>query len=102
MRSLLGGTFFKADIECNLVSAWLSPAFAVINPILEEGSFVQLATALERRQPKLTPLWLGALMTGLARSGLRDIRNGLTAIDLTQLRGRGTTNCFITPKPGVA
>lgn len=29
MRSLLCGTFFNIDIECNLVSAWLDPASAI-------------------------------------------------------------------------
>ncbi|KAJ5428840.1 hypothetical protein N7445_010294 [Penicillium cf. griseofulvum] len=31
MRSLLYSTFFNPAIECNLVSAWLNPAFAIID-----------------------------------------------------------------------
>ncbi|KAE8344077.1 hypothetical protein BDV24DRAFT_149326 [Aspergillus arachidicola] len=102
MRSLLGSTFFETGIECNLVSAWLNPAFAVINPILENGNLAQLATILGRRRPQLAPRWLSAIMTGIARSELRDIRNGLTAIDLHAAAWTGTTNSFISLKPGVA
>lgn len=36
MRSLLYSTFFNANIEYNLVSAWLNLAFAVIDPILRK------------------------------------------------------------------
>ncbi|KAE8318849.1 hypothetical protein BDV41DRAFT_589613 [Aspergillus transmontanensis] len=92
MRSLLGSTSFETGIECNLVSARLNPAFAVINPILENGNLVQLATILGRRRPQLAP----------PRSELHDIRDGLTAIDLHAAAWTGTTNSFISLKPGVA
>ncbi|KAK6823827.1 hypothetical protein RU639_006509 [Aspergillus parasiticus] len=82
--------------------AWLNPAFAVINPILENGNLVQLATILGRRRPQLAPRWLGAIMTGIARSELRDIRDGLTAIDLHAAAWTGTKHSFISLKPGVA
>ncbi|KJK62961.1 hypothetical protein P875_00034190 [Aspergillus parasiticus SU-1] len=84
------------------LSAWLNPAFAVINPILENGNLVQLATILGRRRPQLAPRWLGAIMTGIARSELRDIRDGLTAIDLHAAAWTGTKHSFISLKPGVA
>lgn len=38
MRSLLCSTFFNAEIECNLVSAWLNPAFAIINQLIQEDN----------------------------------------------------------------
>lgn len=33
LRSILCSTFFNPDIECNLVSAWLNPALAILNSI---------------------------------------------------------------------
>lgn len=38
LRSLLCSTFFNPDIECNLASAWMNPAFATINSILPRKS----------------------------------------------------------------
>ncbi|KAE8330805.1 hypothetical protein BDV39DRAFT_190397 [Aspergillus sergii] len=86
---LLSGRLASLPIPKLFANAWLNPAFSVINPILENGNL-------------LAPLWLGAIMTGIARSELRDIRNGLTAIDLHAAAWTGTTNSFITLKPGVA
>ena len=71
IRSVLYSTFFNPDIECNLASAWLNPAFAVIGSISpRERSLVAL---LANRQPQLGALWLGAVFTDLARSILRDV-----------------------------
>lgn len=44
VRSLFCSTFFNPDIECNLVSAWLNPAFAVLELIRE--SEISVATLL--------------------------------------------------------
>ncbi|RAL17789.1 uncharacterized protein BO97DRAFT_430721 [Aspergillus homomorphus CBS 101889] len=84
MRSLLCGTFFNADIECNLVSAWLNPAFAIIDPL---------------RDPKLGSLWLGASLVGIVKSTLRDIRIGLTALNLNAGAWTGTEQSFLTSQP---
>jgi hypothetical protein len=102
MRSLLCSTFSNADIECNLVSAWLNPAFAVIDPILRNGDMPKLAAVLGRRQPRLATLWLGAIIMGMAKSELRDIKNGLTATDLHAAAWTGTTQSFITLNPGAS
>ncbi|KAJ6038940.1 hypothetical protein N7460_007306 [Penicillium canescens] len=98
LRSLLCSTFFNADIECNLVSAWLNPAFAVIDSIHERK--ISVATLLANRQPRLGILWLGAILTDLANSVLRDIRAGMTALDLTASAWAGTTQTFLTSKMG--
>ncbi|GIK04879.1 hypothetical protein Aspvir_008977 [Aspergillus viridinutans] len=101
LRSVLCGTFFNADIECNLVSAWLNPAFAVLDPLIEEDKVPMLTKILTSRQPNLGSLWLGAMLAGIAKSTLRDIRTGLTAIDLTAAAWTGTDQSFITLEPGV-
>lgn len=98
LRSLLCSTFFNPDIECNLVSAWLNPAFAIVNSISPRQS--SLAALLANRQPRLGILWLGAILTDLARSILRDIRAGMTALDLPASAWTGTTQTFLTCNMG--
>lgn len=94
LRSLLCSTFFNPDIECNLVSAWLNPAFAVLDSISLKKNAV--AALLTNRQPRLGILWLGAILTDLANSVLRDIRAGLVALDLPASAWSETTQTFLT------
>lgn len=98
MRSLLHSTFFNAEIECNLVSAWLNPAFAIIDRLVQEDNQSMLANFLARRQPRLGCLWLGAVLVGIAKSTLRDIRIGLTALELNAAAWTGIEQSFITGK----
>lgn len=102
MRSLLCSTFFNADIECNLVSAWMNPAFAIINPLVQEEIFTMLTKFLVRRSPKLGSLWLGAALVGIARSSLRDIRIGLMVLELNASAWTEVEQSFITRCPCVS
>ncbi|KAJ5884770.1 hypothetical protein N7495_009280 [Penicillium taxi] len=94
LRSLLVSTFFNPEIECNLASAWLNPAFAVIDSIQSTGG--SLATFLAKRQPRLGILWLGAIITDVADSVLSATRNGRTALDISASVWTGTTQTFLT------
>ncbi|GLA34046.1 hypothetical protein AnigIFM63309_004073 [Aspergillus niger] len=94
LRSILCSTFFNKDIECNLVSAWLNPAFAILNSISSKNK--STAAFLVNRQPRLGILWLGALLTDLAKSILRDVRAGMTALDLPASAWTETTQSFLT------
>ncbi|PWY96539.1 hypothetical protein BO94DRAFT_481421 [Aspergillus sclerotioniger CBS 115572] len=98
LRSLLCSTFFNPDIECNLISAWLNPAFAIIDSVSPTKGL--LATFLATRQPRLGALWLGAILTDVAKSVLRDIRTGMTALDLAASAWTGTRQTFLTSKMG--
>ncbi|KAJ5333011.1 uncharacterized protein N7506_006794 [Penicillium brevicompactum] len=89
VRSLFCSTFFNPDIECNLVSAWLNPAFAVLELIRESEI-----------SPRLGILWLGATLAGLATPFLRDIRTGMTALDLAASAWSGTASTFLTSEMG--
>jgi len=100
LRSLLCSTFFNPDIECNLVSAWLNPAFAVLDSISHRKSY--LAILLANRQPRVGILWLGAILTDLDKSILRDIRMGMTALDLSASAWTGTTQTFLTAQIGTS
>ncbi|KAE8395986.1 hypothetical protein BDV23DRAFT_65603 [Aspergillus alliaceus] len=102
VRSLLCSTFFNADIECNLVSAWLNPAFTIIDPLLQANDMPMLVKVLASREPKFGSLWLGAIIMGIAKSAIQDIRTGLTALDLHAAAWTGTDQSFITLKPGIS
>ncbi|KAJ5215018.1 hypothetical protein N7468_010697 [Penicillium chermesinum] len=98
LRSLLHSTFFNPDVKCNLVSAWLNPAFAVVNSVSSKDSSV--VALLANRQPQLGILWFGATLVGLAKSVLRDIRIGLMALDLPASAWTETTQTFLTSEVG--
>ncbi|KAJ5923907.1 hypothetical protein N7466_008094 [Penicillium verhagenii] len=98
MSSLLASTFFNANIECNLASAWLNPAFAVLHSILSKKILV--AAFLANRQPRLGILWLGATLMNLAYPMWRDVRTGLSSMDLEASAWTGITQTFMTSKVG--
>lgn len=97
LRSLLCSTFFNPLVQCNLVSAWLNPAFAIINSIVPES---ELATFPTNRKPSIGILWLGAILTYQAKSVLRDTRMGMMALDLPASAWARTTQTFLTCKMG--
>lgn len=100
LRSLLCSTFFNPDIECNLVSAWLNPAFAILDSISPNKSL--LATFLSNRNPRLGILWLGAILTGLDKTIVRDTRAGMTALDLPASAWTKTAQTFLTSRMGTS
>ena len=95
LRSLLCSTFFNPDIECNLVSAWLNPAFAVLDSI-SPANPASMAALLSKRQPPLGVLWLGAVCSDVAKPVLRDIRAGMVALDLPSSAWTGIPQTFLT------
>lgn len=102
MRSLLCSTFFDARVECNLVSAWINPAFVVIDPLVKEESFIMLAKVLAKHDPELASLWFGAILVRTARSILQNIRIGLTALELNASAWTRIEQSFITGKANIS
>ena len=100
LRSLLRCTFFNPNIECNMVSAWLNPAFAVLTSVSPKLDNDALANILINRNPRLGLLWLGAMFTGLATPILRESKSGMAAIDLLTSAWTETTHTFLTSKMG--
>jgi hypothetical protein len=96
LQSLLCSTFFEPDVECNLVSPWLNPAFEIINPLIGKQEYVTIVNILANRRPRLAPLWLGAVIMGVAKSTLVEIRIGLVAIDYHAVAWTDTIQSFIT------
>ncbi|KAJ5505033.1 hypothetical protein N7463_007907 [Penicillium fimorum] len=87
-------------IECNLVNAWLNPAFAIIDSISHRKN--ELAAFLANRIPLLGTLWLGEILTDLAKTILRDIQAGMTALDLSGSAWATTTQTFMTCNMGTS
>ncbi|KAJ5511609.1 hypothetical protein N7453_003712 [Penicillium expansum] len=69
-------TFFNPDIPCNLVSAWMNPAFAIIDPIMKENNIPRLLNGLSAHQPRVASLWLGAAIMGISSIYLRTLHAG--------------------------
>ena len=67
MSSALWAVFWEPGIDCNLASAWLSPALNVLSPLIETNNHEMLVRILARHRPMAGPLWLGAVLTGLSR-----------------------------------
>ncbi|KIA75648.1 hypothetical protein HK57_00580 [Aspergillus ustus] len=99
LHSLLQSTFFNPDIECNLVSAWLNPAFAVLNSVPPTDRITPVIV-LANRQPRLGILWLGAFLVNVDQSVLRDTRNGMVALDLATSAWTNTPRTFLTSPMG--
>lgn len=57
-----------------------------------------LTKVLASRKPRLGSVWLGAVLMGIAKSALRDIRTGLTALELNTAAWTGIEQSFITDK----
>ncbi|KAL2821949.1 hypothetical protein BJX63DRAFT_377545 [Aspergillus granulosus] len=95
LRSLLCSTFFNPNIECNLVSAWLNPVFAVLSSISSSNP-ASIAAFLSKRHPQLGILWLGAVCSNVAKSVLRDTRVGMVALDLAASAWTGIPQTFLT------
>lgn len=99
MKSLLLSSFFDPEIECNMVSTWLNPAVAVINPLLKRSNTPKLAAILGRRQPEIAPLWLGAIITGKRDPSWGD-KNWISAVSPHETAWTGTVQTFIALRPG--
>ncbi|KAJ5687171.1 hypothetical protein N7536_009790 [Penicillium majusculum] len=91
-------TFFNPDIPCNLVSAWMNPAFAIINPIIKQNNIPRLLHGLSAGQPRVASLWLGAAIMGRSSTYLEQ---GMTAPSLEAEAWMGVTTTFMTQPPGI-
>lgn len=67
VSSALWAAFWEPGIDCNLASAWLSPALNVLSPLIDTNNHEMLVRTLARHRPMAGPLWLGAVLTGLSR-----------------------------------
>ncbi|KAG4434240.1 hypothetical protein IFR05_010282 [Cadophora sp. M221] len=99
IESLLCNTIFDPHIPCNLASAWIQPIFGVLDPLIAKKDYHVLAMVLGRQKPKIAGLWVGAMITRMARSILQHCRNGFIAIDIHSAAWTNTTQTFMSLSP---
>ena len=64
LGSIIWSVFWQPDIECNLVSPWLSSILHAIKPIIESRDLVKLAKVFALRRPRVALWWLGISFLG--------------------------------------
>jgi hypothetical protein len=82
----LCGMFWESDITCNMVSPWLHP---ILNEVPEgkvivdtPGLYYKILTLMYGLcQPRISTLWLGAVVSGLTPIILRRVRRGRPPLD---------------------
>jgi hypothetical protein len=97
MKSL----FFNPDIPCNLVSAWMNPAFAIINPLVKQGNIPHLLNGLSARQARTASLWLGAAIMGTSSVFLKQCEQGMMTSSLQAEAWMGTPTTFLAQPPRI-
>lgn len=84
MMSTLCGSFWEADVPCNLVSPWLHP---VLEEVLGDASVTNdrdqelLALLGVIRRPSVSALWIGAVISGLGPKIIQKVRRGRAPLD---------------------
>ncbi|KAH6982250.1 hypothetical protein BKA56DRAFT_672994 [Ilyonectria sp. MPI-CAGE-AT-0026] len=93
ISALLSSIFFDPSVPCNLASPWLQGAFAVLDSVRADSQ--ALTHILVRKNPRLSFLWLGAVITGAHTNLLRRARLGISDIELHSAVWTQTLQGFI-------
>lgn len=64
LGSVLWSIFWQPDIECNVVSPWVSSILSVIKPIIDSRNPETLAKVFVLRRPRVALWWLGIFPLG--------------------------------------
>ncbi|KAL2187929.1 hypothetical protein L209DRAFT_754112 [Thermothelomyces heterothallicus CBS 203.75] len=62
--SIIWSIFWQPDVQCNLVSPWLSSILSVIKPSLDSCNLNRLAKIFAFRRPRVASWWLGIFLLG--------------------------------------
>ncbi|KAF5021097.1 hypothetical protein F66182_6886 [Fusarium sp. NRRL 66182] len=62
--SIIWSIFWQPDVECNLVSPWLSSTLSVLRPLIDSGNLDILIKAFALRRPRVALWWLGIFLLG--------------------------------------
>lgn len=62
--SIIWSIFWQPDVDCNLVSPWLSSTLSVLRPLLDSGNLDILVKAFALRRPRVALWWLGIFLLG--------------------------------------
>ncbi|KAL2020761.1 hypothetical protein VTK56DRAFT_7959 [Thermocarpiscus australiensis] len=64
LGSIIWSIFWQPEIECNLVSPWLSSILSVLRPIVDSRDSEKLAKVFAFRRPRVALWWLGIFFLG--------------------------------------
>ncbi|PYI31171.1 hypothetical protein BP00DRAFT_301121, partial [Aspergillus indologenus CBS 114.80] len=99
ISSSLSGCFFEPGIPCNLASEWLNPPLKDILPsLLKQKRYHDIICTVSYRRPIIAPLWLGAVISGLAPRIFLVCRSYLPPISLEAAVWTKSPQSFIDPK----
>ena len=98
--SSLCGMFWEPNIPCNLVSSWLHPILVELpkaNGIAYKPGFYYelLAIACCIRRPRISSLWLGAVISGLTPFILEEVQTGKPLLDSDAYPWTGCPQSFM-------
>ena len=66
LGSVIWGSFWEPNTDCNIFSAWFQPILSVLTPLVLSKNYELLVNVLALHRPTVAPLWLGAILTGLS------------------------------------
>lgn len=94
IKALLNSLFYEPGVECNICGAWLQGTFTFLDSatVQDQGTLLQI---LNKRDPGLGFLWLGAFMTGAHTRALQEARGGCWKMDPHAASWTGTLMSFI-------
>lgn len=98
LMSTLCGSFWEADVPCNLVSSWLHP---VLEEVLGDVSVTNdrdqelLALLGLIRRPSVSGLWIGAVISGLGPKVVEKVRRGRPPLDSLAFPWTGCPQSFM-------
>ena len=98
--SSLCGMFWEPNVPCNMVSPWLHPILYEVpeaREIAESPGFYHeiLALICDFRTPEITPLWLGAVASGLTETVLTRVARGRPPLDANAFPWTGSPQSFM-------
>ncbi|EEU47589.1 uncharacterized protein NECHADRAFT_78166 [Fusarium vanettenii 77-13-4] len=62
--SIIWSIFWQPDVECNVVSPWLSSTLSELRPLIDSGNLDILAKTFALRRPRVALWWLGIFLLG--------------------------------------
>ncbi|KAE8421974.1 hypothetical protein BDV36DRAFT_280286 [Aspergillus pseudocaelatus] len=86
-------------IPCNLVSQWLNlPMREIFPALIRSKKYHAIVCAMAQRRPNTSPLWLGALITGLVPRIFQVCRSYLPTVYLEAVTWTASPQSFMDPQ----
>lgn len=97
LKAVLGSVFYEFGIPSNICGAWLQGSWAVIYGKAMTQSFRMLLKVLQRRDPSISFLWLGAMVSRAYKQSFGNVSDllGLNRIELHAATWTNVSHTFI-------